>query len=60
MPEVLKTNSFQVPESHFVGVCPIHFHPSELPKSVEFKKVTWFFRTVPQEAPKTLTVFILD
>ena len=37
MPEVLKTNSFQVPESHFVGVCPIHVHPLELPKSVDFK-----------------------
>ena len=60
MSKVLKTNSFQVPESHLEGVCPIHFHPSERPKSVEFKQVTWFFRTVPQEAPKTLTVFILD
>ena len=47
MSKVLKTNSFQVPESHLEGVCPIHFHPSELPKSVEFKKVTSFFRTVP-------------
>ena len=37
MSKVLKTNSFQVPECHLEGVCPIHFHPSEWPKSVEFK-----------------------
>ena len=37
MSEVLKTNSFQVPESHLEDVCLIHFHPLELPKSVEFK-----------------------